>query len=335
MRHDDHRPDQHDDGRRPGRPARPHRRPAGPTRGARPAPARPDRGGGGPHGRPPLSSAAARQALRREVPSTLALLTGHDDFTAMRGYATFAFDDHPGYLRHAHGLLRSLTARGTHVGVVRFDPHAYTAWCAETGRPADDPDTRTRYVADVASGGAVVPYEGQPVADLVDQVALATARHATWSRAADVLARTGEADTCFDRACLALSRLFDAAGPGSHHLVCSVPLDDAPLVAVVHAERAADGTVDLVEADALTLCTLLAAGMATRTPGGLVLRTGDGTPEAPDHVRGWTLRDRWLHPLTEAQVFAAYCTDADTGDPVPPEPGVTYCAGTPLPPPRE
>lgn len=293
-----------------------------------PGPHRP--GGAGPR----LTPATARRALRREIPGTLALRTAGDDFHAMRAYTTFAFDDHPAYLRHAHALLRSLTAHGTHVDVVRFDPARYAAWCAESGREPDDPDTRTRYVADVAATGAAVPFAGQPLDDLVEGVDLAADRHATWTHAADALAATGRADACFDRACTALTRLFDAAGPGEHHLVCSVPLDDAPLIAVLHAHRAPDGTVDVAEADALTLATLLAAGMATGTPGGLVLRTGDGTPDAPDHVRGWTLRDQWLHPLTEAQVFAAYCTDADTGDPVPPEPGVTYRAGLPLTPPH-
>ena len=250
----------------------------------------------GPGRRPRLTPAAARRALRREVAGTLALLTGGDDFHAMRAYATFAFDDHPDYLHHTHGLLRSLTANGAPVDVVRFDPARYAAWCDETGREPDDPATRARYVADVASTGAAVPFDGQPLADLVDGLHLATTRHATWTRAADVLAATGRTEACFDRACTALTRLFDAAGPGHHHLVCSVPLDNAPLVAVLHAHRDPDGTVDLVEADALTLCTLLAAGMATGTPGGLVLRSGDGTPAAPDRVHGWSLRDRWLHP---------------------------------------
>ena len=46
-----------------------------------------------------------------------------------------------------------------------------------------------------------------------------------------------------------------------------------------------------------------------------------------------SLRDGWLHPLTEAEVFNAHCTDAATGEPVPPEPGLTFAPGTDLPPP--
>lgn len=315
------------------------RRPQGEPRSARDE--TPGRSRGGTRGNSPGGTrgaggaASARRALRREMPSTVALLADREDFRAMRSYSTFAFDDHARYLRQAQGMLRTLAARGTYVSVVRFDPAQYAAYCADTGQDPDSADTRTRYVADVAAGGATVPYQGQPVDHLVGQLTSAVHRHATWQHATEALARPADAGTAIDRATLAFTRLLESAGRGTHHIVCSVPLDDEPLVAVVHAECGDDGDVRLVEADALLLCTLLAAGIATGTPGGVVLRTGTGTPAAPDHVRGWCLRDGWLHPLTEAQVFAAYCTDAETGDPVPPEPGVTYCPGTVIPPPRE
>lgn len=281
------------------------------------------------------SAASARRALRREVPSTVALLADREDFHAMRSYSTFSFDDHAGYLRQAQGMLRSLAARGTYVSVVRFDPARYVAYCADTGQDPDSADTRTRYVAEVAATGATVPYRGQPLDHLVGQLASAVDRHATWQRATEVLTRSGDAEAAFDRASLAFMRLLESVGSGSHHIVCSVPLDHTPLVAVLHAERDDDGTVHLAETDALVLCTLLAAAMVTGSPGGVVLRTGTGTPAAPDRVRGWRLRDGWPQPLTEAEVFDAYCTDAETGDPVPPEPGVTYCPGTVIPPPEE
>ncbi len=278
-------------------------------------------------------AASARRALRREAPSTLALLTDRADFGAMRTYRTFTFDDHTGYLRHAQGVLRTLSARGIHVSVVRFDPARYAAYCAETRLDPDSADTRTRYVAEIAAGGTAIPYRGQPVDRLVGQLTPATDRHTTWRRATDALARSGGAEAAFDRASLAFTRLLESAGTGTHHVVCSVQLPGAPLVAAVFAERDLDGAVHLVESDALVLCTLLATGMATGSPGGLVMRSGTGTPAAPDRVRGWCLRDGWPHPLTEAEVFDAYCTDPETGDPVPPEPGVTYLPGTLIPPP--
>jgi hypothetical protein len=48
-------------------------------------------------------------------------------------------------------------------------------------------------------------------------------------------------------------------------------------------------------------------------------------PDATDRVYGWRLRGENLEPLTAAEVFDAYCTDADSGDLVSPESGVDYC----------
>jgi hypothetical protein len=108
-------------------------------------------------------------------------------------------------------------------------------------------------------------------------------------------------------------------------------VEDTALLAALHARCDDQGNVHLAEAEAMVCCTVLAAGMATDNAGGVVLRTT--TPDGGEEVRGWSLRDGWLHPLTEAEVFNAYCTDAESGEPVPPEPGVTYRPGTPLTPP--
>lgn len=53
------------------------------------------------------------RALRREVPCVVGLLADERDFTAMRRYRSFAFDDHPKYLRRIDGLLRSLATEGS------------------------------------------------------------------------------------------------------------------------------------------------------------------------------------------------------------------------------
>jgi hypothetical protein len=127
-------------------------------------------------------------------------------------------------------------------------------------------------------------------------------------------------------------RLIETVGPGTHHIVCSLPGGDGPLLTAVHVRAEPDGMIHLAENDALVLCTVMAASTATGRAGGVVLRTTHDD-QRPDTVRGWSLRDGHLHPLTEAEVFNAYCTDAVTGDPVPPEHGVAYRAGLPLPPP--
>ncbi|AEW93099.1 hypothetical protein SCATT_07280 [Streptantibioticus cattleyicolor NRRL 8057 = DSM 46488] len=276
-----------------------------------------------------------RQAMRREVPSTVGLLPGPREFAAMRdAYTTFLFDDHAQYLRRTQGLLRSLDTQGIHVRVVLFDPAEFADYCAATGRDPDTPASRARYTAEVAAGGVTVPYHGQPLGHLVAELRTATDHHTTWTHATDVLVRAGhDPEPFLEHATTALTALLTAAGPGTHHLVCSVPLTEPPLTAALHAHHADDGTVHLPEADALVLCTVLAAALAHAGPGGLVLRT-TGTPDrhVPDRVRGWTVTGDGLRPLTEGEVFDAYCTDPRTGDPIPPEPGVEYTAGIPLPP---
>ncbi|WP_435880503.1 hypothetical protein [Streptomyces nondiastaticus] len=280
---------------------------------------------------------SARRRLRSEVPSTVAVLAGADDFAAMRGYASFAFDDHATYMRQMEGLLREFAARGTHTSVALFDPAGYEEFCTESRLDPDSPASRTRYTAEVAAAGAKVTYEGQPLARLLPRLVAEAEQQATWEHASALLTR-GDCDSCgedigraaFARATALLRRIIEAAGPGTHHLVCSVPAEGpAPLVAALHTETRDDGLLHLGEAAALLFCTVLAAGIATDRPGGVVLRST--LPGRRDTVRGWNLKDGGrLHPLTEAEVFAAYCTDTRTGEPVPPEPGVDYRAGLPL-----
>lgn len=281
-----------------------------------------------------------RRTLRREVPSTVALLTERGDFTRMRRYPSFDFDDHRHYLRQMEGLLRSLTAQGVHVRVALFDPVEYEEYADRTGQDPDAPATRTHYTADVAAGGPGVTYTGQPLDALVTQLTYESVRQATWECGTGLLADAGSCTDCgrdlADAAFAAASHMFTsvlkAAGTGNHHLVCSVSTEPATLLAALLTDTSADGLVHVAETDVLLLCTVLAAGIVTDSPAGVVLRTTTGT-DGPDEVRGWSLHDGRLHPLTEAEVFNAYCTDARTGEPVPPEPGVVYRPGTELPPP--
>ncbi|WP_329129286.1 hypothetical protein OG552_02890 [Streptomyces sp. NBC_01476] len=284
-----------------------------------------------------------RRALRKEAPVVVGLLLDDQDFALMTGDRSFPFDEYAVYLHHLDGLLHSLHAQGTHIAVTLFDPDAYTHYCESTRQPPDSPQTRTRYVADVTTAGPAVPYEGQHITQLRSHLAREADRRATWERATDALMDAGPCPDCdrdlahcaFDRASHTLLRVIEAIGPGAHHVVCSLPAPDSPpLLAAVEIEADEDGEVDIAEADALVVCTIMAAGEATiRRPGGLVVRTTDAT--GAETVRGWSLRKGEPHPLTEAEVFSAYCTDPETGDPVPPEPGVRYRAGLPLPPPRQ
>lgn len=274
------------------------------------------------------------RALRREVPCTVGLLADEQDFAAMRRYRTFTFADHQRYLRQIDGLLRSLATEGAHTSVALFDPEEFAEYCAETGHDPDTAAGRSRFTARIAAtGGAVVPYTGQPVGHLVPQLINTAVRKATWEYATLVLADLGDCADCgvdigrasFDRASRLLTHLIERAGPGTHHLVCSVPTPDEQLLAALHVERPDTGPARLDASESAEFVTVLAAGIALDSPGGVVLRTTG--PEVPDRLHGWRLGDSTLAPLSEGQVFSAYCTDADTGEPLSPEPGVEYRAG--------
>ncbi|MEU8622851.1 hypothetical protein [Streptomyces sp. NPDC048623] len=282
------------------------------------------------------TTAALRRALRREVAGTVALLADEEDFTAMRQYTTFAFDDHGRYLAQVEALLKTLAARGGPTAVALFDPEDYADHCTATGLDPDHPTSRGHYTAERAATGPRVPYTGQPLADLVRTLVDTAVRHATWEYATMLLTDAGPCADCgqdigraaFDRASHLLLGLLDAAGPGTHHLVCSVPAEDDQLIAALHTTRDTTGPARLDTSQGAEFLSVLAAGIALGNPGGVVLRTT--VPGAPDRLHGWRLHDGRLHPLTEAEVFDAYCTDARTGEPIAPEPHVDYRAGFPL-----
>ncbi|MDX2821515.1 hypothetical protein Sipo8835_19275 [Streptomyces ipomoeae] len=277
------------------------------------------------------SHQSMRQVLRREIAGTIGLLADEHDFTAMRRYRSFTFDDHTTYLQQVEALLRTLAAQGTHTTVALFDPEEYVEFCAETGLEPDTPSSRTRFTAELAATGAIVPYEGQPLAELVPELIDEAVRQATWEYATTLLAQIGNCASCgedigrasFARAMELLTRILDTAAPGERHLVCSVSSKPQALVAVLHADGDTDGTTHLDETEALEFATVLALGIATRSPGGLVMRTS--APDTTDRVYGWRLRGEGLEPLTAGEVFDAYCTDMESGDLISPESGVDYC----------
>ncbi|MFD7981624.1 hypothetical protein [Streptomyces sp. NPDC059071] len=287
------------------------------------------------------TDADLRRALRRETAGTLALLADEEDFTAMRQYETFAFDDHARYLDHVEDLLHTLTTHGGHTTVALFDPEDYADYCADTALDPDHPTSRARYTAERAATGPRVQYTGQPLTTLVPTLIDTAVRRATWEYATTLLTETGPCADCgqdigrasFDRASQLLLRLLDAAGPGTHHLVCSVPVDAEQLIATLHVTRDTTGPARIDSAEGAEFVTVLAAGIALHSPGGLVLRTT--TPGDRDRLHGWRLHAGLLHPLTEAEVFDAYCTDARTGEPIAPEPHVDYRPGFPLAPPHD
>ncbi|WP_328539921.1 hypothetical protein [Streptomyces sp. NBC_00344] len=277
-----------------------------------------------------------RRTLRREVPSTVGLLADEQDFATMRRYRSFTFDDHTSYLQQVEGLLRDLTSQGVHATVALFDPEDFEEFCESAGLDPDSADSRTRFTAKIAGSRATVTYTGQPIEGIVPLLINEAVSQATWEYATMVLAESGSCSDCgedigrtsFDRASRTLKALLDRAGPGTHHLVCSIPTDVDLLLCVLHAESG-KGAARLDRAEGAAFVTVLAAGIALNSPGGVVMRTA--SPAGKERVRGWRLQRGRLAPLTAGEVFSAYCTDAQTGEPVSPEPGVEYCAGFDVP----
>ncbi|MFG3249384.1 hypothetical protein [Streptomyces sp. NPDC048187] len=274
-----------------------------------------------------------RRVLRREIAGTIGLLTDEHDFRAMRRYRSFTFHDHAAYLRQVEALLRTRAAQGTHTTLALFDPEEYAAFCTAAGLDADAPASRARFTAELASHGPTVPYEGQSLADLLPALVDEAVRQATWEYTSSLLARLGSCSTCgedlgraaFSRATRLLRRVLETAPPGSRHLVCSVsghPEDT--LVSALLVDQEIDGAPHIDEAEALEFTSVLALGLATHSPGGLVMRVSP--PSGPDRIHGWRLRGYGLEPLTAAEVFDAYCTDIESGDLISPESNVDYCA---------
>ncbi|MFJ6699809.1 hypothetical protein ACIQM4_27585 [Streptomyces sp. NPDC091272] len=277
-----------------------------------------------------------RRVLRREAPSTVGVLADAEDFATMTGYRTFIFDDHRAYLQQVDALLRTLAAQGLHTSVTLFDPGEFAEFCTTGGLDPDRPETRARFTAHTASRGVCLPYTGQPLDRLVPLLVDAAVRQATWDCASLLLADLGNCAECgqdvgreaFERSSHLLVTLLQGAGTGLHHLVCSVPAEEEQLLAVLHAEVGDDGIPELDDDEGAEFVTVLAVGVALESPGGIVLRTT--RPGEPDRLHGWRLDRGNLVALTAGEVFSAYCTDAETGEPVAPEHGVEYCAGHPL-----
>jgi hypothetical protein len=273
-----------------------------------------------------------RRVLRREIAGTIGLLTDEHDFRAMRRYRTFTFDDHAAYLRQVEAVLKARASQGTHTTVALFDPEDYADFCSAAGLDPDAPASRSRFTAELAALGPTVPYEGQPLADLLPTLVDEAVRQATWEYASTLLARLGQCSTCgedlgraaFSRASRLLLRILETAPPGNRHLVCTVSGSPETLTSVLHADEDLDGTPHIDEAEALEFTGVLALGLATHSPGGLVMRIS--TPDGPDRIHGWRLRGYGLEPLTAGEVFDAYCTDIESGDLISPESNVDYCA---------
>ncbi|MFD4604326.1 hypothetical protein ACFWPQ_40715 [Streptomyces sp. NPDC058464] len=107
---------------------------------------------------------------------------------------------------------------------------------------------------------------------------------------------------------------------GTHHMVGCANTPDRTLTEG-HELTVFGEIVTLDQDEALRLTVVLAAALVECSTGALVVRTF--APDGSEWVRGWTVRNRWLRPLTAQEIQRAYSTDP-TGTPLPPEPGLEY-----------
>ncbi len=268
-----------------------------------------------------------RRALRREIAGTIGLLADEQDFSGMRRYRTFVFDEYEPYLQQMEALLRSRAAEGSHTTVALFDPEEYAEFCADTGLAPDAPASRSRFTAEIAVTGTTLPYDGRPLAELARDLIDEAVRQVTQEYASEFLSHIGPCATCgkdIGRAAIAraselLLCIFSAADPGDHHLVCRVSAEPETLVVGLRT----DGDLQLEEIEALELTTVLAFGIAARNTGGLVIRTS--APGTSDRVYGWRLRGDGLQPLTSVEAFDAYRADSEFSGTGVAETKVDYC----------
>ncbi|MGW2304464.1 hypothetical protein [Streptomyces sp. NPDC001809] len=123
----------------------------------------------------------------------------------------------------------------------------------------------------------------------------------------------------FQRAAALLTGFLGAAGDGWHVLVAVTAEKENPLRVAVQFHNEGEATA-LAPGDACeAMMTLI---RAASTGGGVVMRTN--LADETSQVRGWKLKEFYARPLSAAEISHAYCTDAETGEPIAPEEGVEY-----------
>ena len=241
---------------------------------------------------------------------------------AMRRYRSFAFDDHTATSGRSEGLLRTLASAG------RATPPSPSSTRTSTRNSARDrastptpppaaPATRRKWPPPAPPSPTRASRSTELLPRLVDE---AVRSRPPGSTPATLLARARRLRVPAARTSAAppstapRTSLHAHARRGRARATTTSSAASRrrrdPLVAVLHADATARAASRARRAPRPSNSrTVLALGIATESPGGLVLRTT--APGTTGPVRGWRAARR--RPATadaQAEVFDAYCTDA-------------------------
>ncbi|GAA2767646.1 hypothetical protein GCM10010103_66880 [Streptomyces paradoxus] len=148
----------------------------------------------------------------------------------------------------------------------------------------------TCFTAEGATTGSTIPYDGEPLAELVPVPIDEAVRKATREYVSTLLARLGACGKNVGQGPFAsapdfLVRILDTADPGHRHLLYGVSATLETLVSILHADTDPHGATHLDDTEALELTTVLAIRLAA-LPGSLVMRTAAQGPQTASTAVG-------------------------------------------------
>lgn len=251
--------------------------------------------------------------------------------------------DHGTYQQYTEGITRAYyeALESYNVSLVILTPDDVEEYAQDLGCDPDSPECRTQLLAEAAVSG-----DGWDLAieqmfayahavELLDDALLSEP---------EVVELSGSADSALE-ALLDTAQMYDE----THIYTFTVVPASPPVQMVIHL-HSFDGEVhvdsSLVALHAVMCVALLYGGSLTMRsmnwpdfppedafPTGLefagfppsqdFVELGFAAPALTD-VRAYYFVDGSYGQLSEAEVFNAYCMDADSGEPIPPEPDVNY-----------
>ena len=220
------------------------------------------------------------------------------------------FVSHTAYLMSFDVYCRSLRNLGRTLGFVLLNEE-FVDWCAKERRSVQD--AGDAYVAYVAGSMTLEPWDGSAASFIQTMY---------WALELEDIDPEDDVAECMARDLL--QEAVNAAY-GPVHAVVGVFTSVPEFIELdLGSTQRGEWLVPRTE----HVRAVLALAVAVVRGGSLVVRHDTpsvfGGMQMCQQVRGWSLRDYQISMLDEQKLFAMYCTDSKTGEPIPPEPGVRY-----------